>query len=283
MPSRLNLQFYDTGWIEEKIEKPEFEKDKEGNIVDQEAYDKWQAEEEKRKEELQDKISTQTNDIVKKVVTEDGCSLIIGPLLKEVALHAAASAKAYQIPLISLSKSDAVLDYGDFIFRFSIPVTQQVTALVDHAMDQREWKTFVAMVPDNEYGKNAFTIFKSEVEKKGGQVLRSVFYDPKATSFLNEARELGLKPEKRPTEKELEKDPTLDHPTVDFDAIFIPDNHRRLPSVASSLAFEEFQLAHSALIVMQSQHMQLDSMDGTILRLQIANISSMVFLWMRIG
>ena len=239
---RLNLQFYDTGWKVEKVEKPEFEKDKEGNFVDQEGYDKWQEKEKLRAEELQKKIDEQTNDIVKKAVTEDGCALIIGPLLKEVAPPAAAASKAYQIPMISLSKSDKVLDHGDFIYRLSIPVNQQVTALVDHAMDQREWKTFVAMVPDNEYGRNALKLFKDEVEKKGGQLLRHEFYDPKATSFMNEARKLGLKSEKRPTEKQIEKDPTIDHPTMDFDAIFIPDNHRRLPSVAASLAFEEFSI-----------------------------------------
>ena len=239
---RVNLQFYDSGWVEEAIEKPEFEKDKEGHLVDQEAFDAWQEKEAESKKSLQLTIDAKINELIKKIVTEDGCSLIIGPLLKEVAPPAAKAAMDYQIPLISLSKSDDVLKHGEFIYRISIPVNQQVTALVDHAMDQRSWTTFVAMVPDNEYGKTALELFQAEVEKKGGQVLRSVFYDPKATSFLNEARTLGLKSENRPTERQLEKDPTLDHPTMDFDAIFIPDNHRRLPSVASSLAFEEFSI-----------------------------------------
>ena len=239
---RVNLQFYDTGWIDEAVEAPEFEKDKEGNLIDQEAFNAWEEKETTRKEALQITINAKITKLIKKIVTEDGCSLVIGPLLKEVAPPAAKAAMDYQIPLISLSKSDEVLKHGEFIYRISIPVNQQVTALVDHAMDQRGWKTFVAMVPDNEYGQTALELFQAEVEKKGGQVIRSVSYDPKATSFLNEARTLGLKSERRPTEKQLEKDPTLDHPTMDFDAIFIPDNHRRLPSVASSLAFEEFSI-----------------------------------------
>ena len=239
---RLNLVFYDTGWVEEKVETPEFEKDKEGNIVDQEAYDKWQEEEKTREAALLEQITSQTNEVVKKAVTQDGCAMLVGPLLKEVAPIAAAVSKAYQVPMISLSKSDEVLEYGEYIYRISIPVNQQVTALVDHSMDQRGWTKFVAMVPDNEYGRKAFALFQDEVKKKDGQVLRHVFYDPKATSFMEEARQLGLKPEKRPSEKEIEKDPTIDHPTMDFDAIFIPDNHRRLPSVAASLAFEEFSI-----------------------------------------
>ena len=98
------------------------------------------------------------------------------------------------------------------------------------------------MVPDNEYGQKALETFTAEVEERGGTVLRSVSYDPAATSFLNEARVLGLKPDPRPSPKKLEKDPTLDHPVIDFDAIFLPDNHRRVPLVVSALAYEEFSL-----------------------------------------
>ena len=36
----------------------------------------------------------------------------------------------------------------------------------------------------------------------------------------------------------------MDHPTIDFDAIFIPDNHRKTPLVTSALAAEEFSIGN---------------------------------------
>lgn len=207
--SKLELIFHDTGW--------------EGTKTSEE-------------------IRAHVKDIITKVVTEEGCALIIGPLLKEVAPHAAEFAQAYQIPLLSLSKSSAILDSGEHIFSVSIPMDQQVESLLNHAVDDRGWKTFVAMVPDNEYGNNALKVFTEKAEERGGVVLRSVTYDPSSTSFLEEAQELGLKGDFRPSDLDLEEEVSLDTPIIDFDAIFIPDNHRRVPQIVSALAYEEFSL-----------------------------------------
>ena len=146
--------------------------------------------------------------------------------------------------MLSLANSSSITEVGPEVHQVSVATKQQIDALVNHAVDVKGWKTFVAMVPQNELGLETLETFKSAVEAKGGTVLRHIEYPENATSFVEESRRLGLKAEVRPTEKELEKDPTLDHPTIDFDAIFIPDNHRKTPLVTSALAAEEFSIGN---------------------------------------
>lgn len=196
----------------------------------------------KQEDDQQKLLEEQTYALIKKIVVEDGAALIIGPLLQDIALPAAKAAQAYNIPMLNISNSEDVLAQGNNNFRVSMSIKQQVIPLVDHVMEEKGWKTFVAMVPEDEYGKKALEEFTTVVEERGGQVLRHVTYNTENTSFMREARVLGQKPENRPTEKQLEKDPTLDHPVVDFDAVFIPDNHKRTALVVSSLASEEFSI-----------------------------------------
>jgi ABC-type branched-subunit amino acid transport system substrate-binding protein len=195
--AKLEMKFYDTAWNAEKSEQENIQ-----NI----------------------------QNLIKKIVVEDGCALIIGPLLKEVAPHAAHAAQAYQIPMLSYAKSADIIHEGENIFRVSVSMDQQIDTLLNHAIDERGWKTFVAMVPENEYGKRALELFTQKAVERGGIVLRSVSYDPTTTSFLAEAKEIGLKGGSNKA------------PILDFDAIFIPDNHRRVPLIVSALAYEEFSI-----------------------------------------
>ena len=233
--SQLELKFYDTQF---DIESPEPEKaaePKEDNTQEAE-------EAEQKVEPTEEEIAIEAQALIRKIVIDDGCSMIVGPLLKDSVQPLAEAAQAYRIPMISLAKPKEALEKGDHIFRVSVSIDQQVNTLINHAVDERGWTKFVAMIPDNEFGNNALEAFTAAAELRGATVLRSVSYDPAATSFLAEARQLGLKSEIPPTPAKLEKDPTLDQPVVDFDAIFIPDNYRKVPSVVSALAYEEFSV-----------------------------------------
>ena len=86
------------------------------------------------------------------------------------------------------------------VHQVSVATKQQVEALVNHAVDVKGWKTFVAMVPQNDLGLETLETFKTAVEAKGGTVLRHIEYPENATSFVEEARRLGLKSEIRPTQ-----------------------------------------------------------------------------------
>jgi ABC-type branched-subunit amino acid transport system substrate-binding protein len=232
----LEVQFYDTGW--EPVPLVVYKDPENPTEEELASTEDYKLEVIKLNEEIE-----QTSQrLVKKAVVDDGCGIIVGPLLKEVAPSVAESAQAYGIPMLSLANSSSILSSGDLVRQVSLSLEQQITPLVTHAMEVKQWSTFVAMVPDTDFGTEALETFTRIVEDGGGIVLRHVEYPAKATSFVTEARRLGLKAEVKPSEKQLEKDPTLDHPTLDFDAIFIPDNHRRTPLIASALAAEEFSI-----------------------------------------
>ena len=185
------------------------------------------------------------------LVLEDGAVAVLGPLRKESVLAAATQAQDFRVPMVALTQSGRPTELGEFVYRGFLPVEQQVAALVTHAMTDRPLKRFAVLHPSTPYGETASELFTAEVEARGGEVVRAVSYDPAASDFLEPARTLGQKDyEERASEfyrikrefkeKGFDEDKAMLPPIVDFDAIFIPDNWRRVALVASSLAYEEF-------------------------------------------
>ncbi len=189
------------------------------------------------------------------LVLEDGVAAVVGPLLKEVALPIAAEAQAAQVPLLTLSQVGGLTETGPWIFRGVLTIEQQVRSLVDHVMGPMGLQSFVVLAPDNSYGRSANDAFVHLVTERGGEVKRIVFYDPEATDFRTAAAELGLKNYEAPDRKEelyrlrrqaeargVDPYKVVLPPLMDFEAVFVPDNARRVPIVASSLAYEEFSI-----------------------------------------
>lgn len=195
---------------------------------------------------------TSASEHVEKLVLEDGVVAILGPLLKEHVMEAAETAQAIGVPMVALSQSQKPTEAGDLVFRGFLPLEQQVDALLDHAMGERGWDRFAVLHPQSSYGESTRDLFAAAVERRGGAVSRVVSYPPDAKDFLDAARELGqkdykgerasewyrLRADARRAGKDLDK--VVLPPKVDYDAIFIPDNWRRVALVASSLAYEEF-------------------------------------------
>lgn len=236
--SSLQVEFYDTGWT--ALTPVTFEDA--DNPTDEELQQ--QEEFSTAQEALELELDKKIKDLVKKATLEDGCGFLVGPMLTKLTPIAAEAAAAYGIPMMSLSRSSAenIFEISPLIHQLYVSSEQQIETLVKHVMREKEWKTFVAMIPDTERGLQTLETFTQVVTDNGGEVLRHVTYPTKATSFNEEARRLGLKAEKRPSEKELEDDPTIDDPTIDFDAIFIPDNHRTTPLITAALANEKFSI-----------------------------------------
>ncbi|MFT5681082.1 MAG: ABC-type branched-subunit amino acid transport system substrate-binding protein [Myxococcota bacterium] len=172
---------------------------------------------------------------LERLVLEEGCVAILGPLLKEGVMPAAEIAQALQVPMVALSQSKNPANAGDYVFRGFLPIQQQVEALVEHAMTDRGFSRFAVLYPDNDYGKGAREIFTEVVTARGGTVVRRQSYDPGARVFLDAARKLGGK-----SHGSGGSGAANNPPTIDYDALFIPDNHQRVALVASALAYEEF-------------------------------------------
>ncbi len=185
------------------------------------------------------------------LVLEDGVVAVVGPLTKDSVLPTAEAAQDFRVPLVTLSQSGRPPEVGEFIYRGFLPMEQQVDALVEHSVTERAWQRFAVLHPNTPYGESASELFKAAVESRGGEVTIVVGYDPKASDFLGPARELGQKDytvraaeyrriKRDYEEKGFDVDKAVLPPIVEFDAIFIPDNWRRVALVASSLAYEEF-------------------------------------------
>ena len=196
---------------------------------------------------------TTATEHIEKLVLEEGVVAILGPLLKDHVMEAAETAQAIGVPMVALSQAQKPTEAGDLVFRGFLSLEQQVDALLEHAMGDQGWETFAVLHPQSAYGESTRDLFASAVERRGGTVVRVVGYPEDGKDFLEAARELGQKDyegeraaEWRKMKRDAKEQGRTDidkivlPPTVDFDAIFIPDNWRRGALVASSLAYEEF-------------------------------------------
>lgn len=172
---------------------------------------------------------------LERLVLEEGCVAILGPLLKDGVMDAAAVAQALNVPMVALSQSENPTDAGDYVYRGFLPLHQQVEALLTHAIEARGYQNFAILYPDNDYGQSARDLFTQIAATQGGTVVRQQAYDPSASVFLEAARQLGGK-----SEGSGGSGAASNPPTIDYDALFIPDNHQRVALVASALAYEEF-------------------------------------------
>ena len=175
---------------------------------------------------------------VETLVVKEGCSTIIGPLLKETVMEAAHAAQMFEVPMLTLSKENTPLQEGDFIFYVNLSPKTQISNLVRHAITEKKSTRFAMMAPDTELSKELLAIYQEEITRMDGTLVRSQFYPPETTDFREAARIFSDKTD--PTIKPEDID--LVPPRADFDVLFIPDNFRNTPLIASALAYEGFKV-----------------------------------------
>ena len=186
-----------------------------------------------------------------RLVIEEGCVALLGPLLKANGTEAAIHAQALRTPMVTLTQGGDPTAAGDFAFRGFMTLQHQVNALLDHAFEREEHQRYAILYPLNGYGESARDLFTEAVTTRGGEVTKLLGYDTDTTDFRKYAQEFGDKllesrkaelwEMKREAKKNDEdEDKVMLPPVVEFDALFIPDNHRRLVLVTSALAYEEF-------------------------------------------
>jgi ABC-type branched-subunit amino acid transport system substrate-binding protein len=180
-----------------------------------------------------------------------GAVAVLGPLLKDEAIEAGKVAEAIGVPMVSLSQNQEVTAAGPHVYRGFLSVEEQIRALLDEAVGARGMTRFAILYPLTPYGEAARDLFASGAQAKGASIARAIGYAEDSKDFLKVAQDLGEKSDParaaewaqarsaaRRDGEDLHKATIA--PKADFDAIFIPDNHRRVPLVASALAYEEF-------------------------------------------
>jgi branched-chain amino acid transport system substrate-binding protein len=178
---------------------------------------------------------------VRELAEQEKALVIIGPLISRVAEEAVERAQDLNIPIITLSQSEAVTGKGNMVFQNCLTPEDQVRSLTNKVIAEMGLKRFAILYPDNGYGTYFMNKFWDKVEFLGAEVTAVEAYDPKETDFAVPIKKMvGLyyprpKPEtEEKTEEEPEEKP---EPIVDFDAIFVPDSYERGGLVVSQLPF----------------------------------------------
>ncbi len=196
---------------------------------------------------------------VEELAFDDGAMAIIGPLLAEDSKRAALVAEELQVPILTLTRTEGITDIGPHVFRNMLTQSAQAEALADYSTRVLGFKTFGLLYPNINYGVELANEFWDELNKRGAAVRAAETYEHDDTTFtspvkklvgrywlddrsdyLEQFREVMNGPgdafRKR---KAVEKLRSSLEPVVDFEALFIPDEWRRVSLVAPALAVED--------------------------------------------
>jgi ABC-type branched-subunit amino acid transport system substrate-binding protein len=187
---------------------------------------------------------------IERLVIDEGCVAILGPLLKQNGDEAARRAQALRTPLLTFTQGGDPTSAGSFAFRGFMTLSHQVEALLNHSFEQEGHQRYAVLHPENGYGERAADLFTASVTKRGGTITQIVSYSTDTTDFRATAQEItgknivGREQELQALKREAKRrdeDPkrVMLPPVFEYEAIFIPDNHRRLVLVSSALAYEE--------------------------------------------
>lgn len=190
---------------------------------------------------------------LEELVLDTGVIAVAGPLLTDTSESVRAAAEDMRVPLVSLSQALEIREGGEFLVQGQVTPLAQVRALLDHVVGKQGLTTFAVFAPDNNYGHTATEAFQAEAAARGATVTIVEFYDAAATDLIPFASKLGRKDyEARAAEfRELKRvtkekggnpDRVVLPPELDFQALFVPDNHKRVPIACAALAYEEFPI-----------------------------------------
>lgn len=121
---------------------------------------------------------------VKELITVDDVDCIVGPLLSEVAVGAAAVAEALSIPLLSPTATDPrVAGLGQNIFQMNVSTAAQGTRMAHIAADLFLCRSVAIVHANTSYGETVSAAFREAFEGAGGTVSGTESYASAAPIF----------------------------------------------------------------------------------------------------
>lgn len=159
---------------------------------------------------------------------------IIGPLLSHTTEAAAQEAEEQKVPLITLSPLQGIAYKGNYVFQNSLTYPSQAKALVAYAVKELNIRTYAMLYPRSSYGLTFKGLFQQEVERGGGKIVVSASYADDQTDFGEVIK--GMVRYERPRDPKEEP-----KPIINFQAIFIPDDFKRINLVVPQLAYYDIK------------------------------------------
>jgi len=198
---------------------------------------------------------------LEELAAKDDLMAIIGPLASQTATAAVQRARDLDLPIILLTQKEGLAGEGSMIFRNFLTPRKEIAELVDQAVDGMGLKRFGILYPDNPYGRYYMNLFWDRVNEKGGVINAVESYNPDETDFGDQIKKMvGLyyprpesiarlleeikkekaslaeTPMKGVEENQVKKNEEPE-PFIDFEAVFIPDNHNQVALIAPQFPF----------------------------------------------
>lgn len=208
---------------------------------------------------------------VEDLVNNEKVIAIIGPLTSKSAAAAAKKAQEMGVPIITLTQKSGITEEGDMVFRNFLTPEKEVESLLDEAIEKMGLVRFGVLYPENSYGRFFMNLFWDRVEDMGGRITAIESYDPADTDYAVQIKKMTGLHYTRPESviqmlekiKEIKSKEEVDEeilsldeeiegendseekvaeeeepgPIIDFDAVFIPDNYRRIALIAPQFPF----------------------------------------------
>ncbi len=165
-----------------------------------------------------------TKNAIRELVEIERVIAIIGPLARKTSEAAAEEAERLSVPLISLSLTDSIPEYGEYIFRNNQSWKQEVQNLADYATDKLRSCRFLILYAKTREGRQKMRLFWNAVKQKGCEVLAAEgFKHEGQKSLVNEFDTFTGKIKRMGTtdKKILKELKEKEDPVHNFDAVFV--------------------------------------------------------------
>jgi len=178
---------------------------------------------------------------VAKLAKEDGVICILGPLGADESLDAAKEAQRLKVPIMTLTRREGITDIGNYVFRSYLTNRVEIATLVKYAMQEVGLSRFAVLYPDDDYGRGMERLFRGEVLRRKGKILKAVSYQTSETDFADEIKPISDLKQSSPAVKGGANPGDEIDPELAFDALFIPDSPERISMIVPQLAFHDIR------------------------------------------
>ena len=194
---------------------------------------------------------------LRRLAEEEHVVAVLGPLLSTEGELLAEQAETLGVPLLMMVQRPGLTENRASVFNTWVTADEQVDALVEHAVHRMLLRKFAIAYPAKQSSARLAERFWERAEAEGAVVTAIESYDPAATDFRETAQRikgtfyvetpiaetdlvlpyLGERTRPQLTDPQVEL-----LPGVDFQALFVPDNYKRVSMLAPSFLFEEINL-----------------------------------------